>query len=552
MSEPDDKSARAYSCVLRAYMLRAKLLNVARTGPRTVPKKYIEVSKGCKVYVLYTHRTSHSNAQPPAPTVPLPKTSLLQRMKEGVLHYWHGSRLLCLETKISFNILRKLLRGEKLIRREYRQLLRTTGDLLRLVPFVIIMIVPFLEFALPLILKFFPNMLPSTFEDKLQAEEKVKKQLKVKLETARFLQDLAEGMANGNSKVEAMKNIFQKARISGKSLTAKEVLDVSRHLIDAVRLDNLGRPELLSLCRYMGLSSFGTDNYLRYQIQRTIDKLKADDLLIHSEGIDSLSLEELKSACHARGIRTIGVPERYMQHELEQWLDLQIVHCVPAPLLILSRALTLSENVESVNALKEAVESLPEPLLAKAEAKAAETMVNQSPEEKIKELKEEQTLIKQELFNKNVELSTSTQAKSDIETLSEVIAPLASASPAFEEKEDLKELKEERVDFEQANSSSAAAKAIETQVDKLIADIEKMIPFYETEIRARLQSICPSKEGSISVEEMRLLLEYLRDSPKDAKKMSEIIKAFDKDGDGKIFVRDILELAYKAKHELST
>lgn len=94
------------------------------------------------------------------------KPTMLTKIKDGVSHYWHGSKLLAYETKISSRLLFKLMRGEKLIRREQRQLRRTTSDLLRLVPFMVIVAVPFLEFALPLILKFFPNMLPSTFEDK--------------------------------------------------------------------------------------------------------------------------------------------------------------------------------------------------------------------------------------------------------------------------------------------------------------------------------------------------------------------------------------------------
>ena len=61
------------------------------------------------------------------------------------------------------------MKGDTLIRRERKQLLRTTSDLMRLVPFIIIAIIPFLEFTLYLILKIFPNMLPSTFEDKLAA-----------------------------------------------------------------------------------------------------------------------------------------------------------------------------------------------------------------------------------------------------------------------------------------------------------------------------------------------------------------------------------------------
>jgi len=45
----------------------------------------------------------------------------------------------------------------------FLQLVRTTADLFRLVPFLVFIIVPFAEFLLPFVLKFFPGMLPSTF-----------------------------------------------------------------------------------------------------------------------------------------------------------------------------------------------------------------------------------------------------------------------------------------------------------------------------------------------------------------------------------------------------
>lgn len=48
------------------------------------------------------------------------------------------------------------------------QLIRTTMDIFRLVPFAIFIIVPFMEFLLPIALKFFPNMLPSTFQVRTQ------------------------------------------------------------------------------------------------------------------------------------------------------------------------------------------------------------------------------------------------------------------------------------------------------------------------------------------------------------------------------------------------
>lgn len=50
------------------------------------------------------------------------------------------------------------------------QLVRTTSDLFRLLPFSVFIIIPFMEFLLPVALKLFPGMLPSTFET---ANEKV-------------------------------------------------------------------------------------------------------------------------------------------------------------------------------------------------------------------------------------------------------------------------------------------------------------------------------------------------------------------------------------------
>lgn len=87
-------------------------------------------------------------------------------VKKEALHYWHGTQLLAKESRISAGLLWALLRGRKLTRREHRQLKRTTQDLLRLIPFSVFVLIPFMELLLPVALKLFPNMLPSTFADK--------------------------------------------------------------------------------------------------------------------------------------------------------------------------------------------------------------------------------------------------------------------------------------------------------------------------------------------------------------------------------------------------
>lgn len=61
----------------------------------------------------------------------------------------------------------------------YLQLVKTTGDVFRLIPFSVFIIVPFMEFLLPVFIKFFPGMLPSTFQTATDKEDKLKQALKV-------------------------------------------------------------------------------------------------------------------------------------------------------------------------------------------------------------------------------------------------------------------------------------------------------------------------------------------------------------------------------------
>ena len=63
-------------------------------------------------------------------------------------------------------------------------LVRVLGDLLRVIPLAFFLLVPMMEFALPFAIRLFPNLLPSTFEEKHQIEEKRIKLLKVRARAA--------------------------------------------------------------------------------------------------------------------------------------------------------------------------------------------------------------------------------------------------------------------------------------------------------------------------------------------------------------------------------
>jgi len=70
------------------------------------------------------------------------------------------------------------------------QFVRTLGDLFRVVPFSVFIIVPGAELLLPFAIKLFPNLLPSQFQHTTTQNEAAQATLKVKLEMARFLQEV--------------------------------------------------------------------------------------------------------------------------------------------------------------------------------------------------------------------------------------------------------------------------------------------------------------------------------------------------------------------------
>ncbi|KAL3911549.1 MAG: hypothetical protein SGILL_007235, partial [Bacillariaceae sp.] len=111
-----------------------------------------------------------------------------EHAKKEFDHYRVGTKLLIGDVQTARSLVGKTLRGSTLTRRERKQLLRTVSDLFRLVPFSMFLVIPFMEFALPFALSIFPNMLPSTFQDSLKAEETMKRELQSRIAMAQFFQ----------------------------------------------------------------------------------------------------------------------------------------------------------------------------------------------------------------------------------------------------------------------------------------------------------------------------------------------------------------------------
>uniref|UniRef100_A0A2K5N7J1 Letm1 RBD domain-containing protein n=1 Tax=Cercocebus atys TaxID=9531 RepID=A0A2K5N7J1_CERAT len=240
-----------------------------------------------------------------------------------------------IDTKMAARMLRRILKGHTLTRGQAA-------------------VVLFVEFLLPVAVKLFPNMLPSTSETQFIKEERLKKELWVKLELAKFLQDTIE-MALKNKAANG-----SKIRETGESPSNEKIMRFSKLFENELTLDNLIQPQLVALCKLLELQL------------PALPAHHAEDKLIAEEGVDSLNVKELQVACQARGMRALGVTENQLRGQLKQWLDLYLHQEIPTSLLILSLTMYLPDTLSPADQLKSTLQTLPKIVAKEAQVKVAE------------------------------------------------------------------------------------------------------------------------------------------------------------------------------------
>lgn len=354
--------------------------------------------------------------------------SLWQKIKREAHHYWDGTKLLATEVKISTRLALKMAAGYELSRRENRQLQRTVKDLGRLVPFSVFVIVPFAEILLPVALKLFPNLLPSTYEGQKAKDTKMNNLRATRKDVSKLLRETLKETGLPVSAVNVQKEgfveFFRKVRATGESPSPSDVIKVCKNFKDDLTLDNLSRPQLVAITRYMNLSAFGTDMMLRYQIRHRMRQIKRDDRAISFEGVESLSVPELQMACASRGLRTHGMSPGRLRDDLQMWLDLRLKSGVPSTLLVLSNAFMYTQGKDSevssqIDALQAVLSSIPEELFHEIELEVHNAEGAATNKQRLEVLKEQQELIEEENEQNEENSQSGTSAPQDYDNIDE-------------------------------------------------------------------------------------------------------------------------------------
>jgi LETM1 and EF-hand domain-containing protein 1 len=537
----------------------------------------------------------------PVQSVKQAKPSLASRVKEVVLHYFHGFRLLVLDVRVAFRLLLKTTQGHTLTRRESKQFRRTVADMFRIVPFSVFIVIPFMELLLPVYLYFIPNALPSTFLTSSAKADRKKKELKVKLQMAKFLQGTLEEMAvsgrkNKSEAVQEFAEFFEKIRDSGQQASTSDIIRFSKLFEDELTLDNLSTPTLKALCRLLLLQPIGSSNFLRFQLRMKLRQLMADDKMIQEEGVESLTVAELQAASQARGMRALGMPENRLRSQLAQWLELHLDQQIPSSLLLLSRALYLPDDVPTADILQATLSTLPQPIVEEAEVRVADSS-GETVDNKIRleVIRQQETLIKEEAAEKKKEkedmeavaaaeasrvasegmedkapvVSTSTSppppsteevldsiSVEELHNLNEAVATLKTERLLEDEIQELKEEQEEyREDVAELVEKSVGAdeeiteskasvrlgKKVEAMISRLDSTLGQLEKDYVAGDSQGLVSVQDDKQDLISCEELEAALTRLKETSGEAKVRS-LVSVLDADHDGNINIREVAEV----------
>ncbi|KAF8121936.1 LETM1-like protein-domain-containing protein [Boletus edulis] len=547
---------------------------------------------------LYTHlrllRCESSNAvlakgssQDPKPSPPMPKddASLARawkKVKHEAQHYWHGSKLLVSEVRISARLQWKILHRESLTRRERRQVsAESDAGFAQAYSLSALVIIPFMELLLPVAVKLFPNMLPSTFEVEFAAVKKQRKLLRVRLEMAKFLQEtLRQSGLKANAHIvgtDAFKEFFRKVRSTGKSPSVTDIINVAKLFDDDLTLDNLSRPQLVSMCCYMGINAFGTDNFLKGAIRSRLMNLRRDDQAIYAEGVDELSTSELQAACQSRGIRTTWVSPARLRVELSTWIQLHLHNRVSGVLLILGRAFHFDkkqgDDEDGKTAVIQSLESvmcgLPDNLLSEAELEIDSD--NASYKQKLEVLQQQEELIEDEQEQEEKEevarrakreadelearLAQSLLPDSELhpvpeeesarmtteqlKELAEALSLMSAKSSVLKEQDELRALMAENLQAEEdpKSPSGALTKRIRTMLTKVDSQLEE----YDSRAGSSLQMISADAQGRISVQDLEKALAVIKHKPDDEVGQA-VIQKLDVDKDGFVEIEHVLGL----------
>jgi len=539
-------------------------------------RRFPAISTNCQFYRNSGYRFYSSAIDPPKniidaqkttpnqpPLDPAKKPSLLKRAWDGVKHAYLGFKLFGLEFMISTRLLANTIKtGERLNRRERRQLVRTLADVLKIFPYFVFIVVPMLEFLLPLYIKFFPFMQPSTFKTSDDKVAKVKKSFNQKLEVAKVLQDSLIFMKEADSKLDTSQSEQQQQISDISKLNMTELKTYLRQFEDELTFNNLKREHVVQLCKLLNLPTVGPLSFLRFQLRLKGDILQSDDQVIAKEGTENMTTSELVDASKTRGLPAYKMNKAQLLAQLTDWITLSVHEQIPISILLFTSALYTSRDpLPIINKLSQAVKEIPDELKDEVEYSTRSKdrdiaiKVIQAEEESLKaeksERKEFDDKHEKEDSQRNSSSDQSIESKvenEDIDVIEDALHKISKEKKnEIIEDTELKDFKTEISKFNQANKMPESN--VSRKVASLVAKLDALADSIESQSGPTLQGKMLTNKADteidyeVSTEEVMNTISTLKNFDKnDYENLIKIVEFLDGDKNKKISLEETLDL----------
>ncbi|KAF9107886.1 hypothetical protein BGX27_008550 [Mortierella sp. AM989] len=269
---------------------------------------------------------------PPSPTGVVGKAKdFFRKGKEIVIQCKDGVKLLWVNKTIVKDLKRaQTEEGRQLTRREFQLVHKTEIDLKRLIPFGLVFVLA-TEY-IPLIIIFAPQLIPSTCVTPSQLEGRRKKiHEKRSVMTEKLIR-------------------LNRREINKESLASyHSFITIAKRYGEGFDYSMIDREHMASFCKFMGLSGFGPKFMLTKRLDKHMNYIRQDDLLLQNEGLESLTFSELQLANEERGMRSLEVSKEHLEKSLAYWLKVSLSKdaTVPPSLLVFSRMFLLHSTFKS-------------------------------------------------------------------------------------------------------------------------------------------------------------------------------------------------------------
>eukprot|EP00301_Raphidiophrys_heterophryoidea_P002941 c11353_g1_i2.p1 GENE.c11353_g1_i2~~c11353_g1_i2.p1 ORF type:complete len:422 (+),score=123.80 c11353_g1_i2:240-1505(+) len=135
------------------------------------------------------------------------------------------------------------------------------------------------------------------------------------------------------------------------TISTRDVLSFGQAFKSSLELDALNRSLLVRMAQFFQLETVMPTPVLRFQLHRILRNIRNDDKYISVEGVESLSSQELHSACYKRGLvrsksHVINMHEsdEVLKRRLTNWLSLSLTSDVPVTILVLYSAFKMQHE----------------------------------------------------------------------------------------------------------------------------------------------------------------------------------------------------------------